>query len=318
MVSPARRRRAVEQLEEGFDVSQRRACRAVGQPRATQRYQPQTKDDEPVLVRRIHELVRRHPRYGYRRIWALLREEGFRVNRKRIWRLWKQEGFKVPQKQRQRRRLGHSDNGIARHRPKHKDDVWAWDFIHDRDEHGRPLKCFALVDEYTRECLALEVERSLKAIDVIDILSQVLLIRGVPRHIRSDNGPEFIARAIRGYLETAGVGALYIAPGSPWENGYAESFFSRLRDELLNAELFADLREAKVLAAGYQSEYNHRRPHSALGYRAPAAFAATCSTGRPLGGSAPEPPASKPLRKAPDGERSETLRSGQTLITAGT
>jgi len=318
MVSPARRRRAAEQLEEGFGVSQRRACRVVGQPRATQRYQPRPKDDEPVLVRKMHELVRDHPRYGYRRIWALLRAEGFPVNRKRIWRLWKQEGFKVPQKQRKRRRLGHSDHGIARRRPQRKDDVWAWDFIHDRDEQGRPLKWLALVDEYTRECLALEVERSIKAIDVLDVLSQVLLIRGVPGHIRGDNGPEFIARAIRDYLRTAGIGTLYVAPGSPWENGYAESFFSRLRDELLNAESFADLREAKVLGAGWQSEYNHRRPHSALGYQTPAAFAATCRTGRALGGSAPEPPASKPLRKAPETGFRKAGRTGQTLITAGT
>jgi len=215
MVSPARKRRAVEHLEEQHEVSQRRACRVVGQPRATQRYVPRTRDDEPVLLRRMHELVRQHPRYGYRRIWALLRMEGWRVNRKRIWRLWRREGFKVPRKQRKKRRLGHSGNSIVRHRPRHKDHVWCWDFIHDRDEAGRPLKWFALTDEYTRECLALEVARSMTATDVIDILSQVLLIRGVPKHIRSDNGPEFIAGAIRRYLATAGVGTLYIAPGSP-------------------------------------------------------------------------------------------------------
>jgi transposase InsO family protein len=180
MVSPARRRRVVEQLEQQFEASQRRACRVVGQPRATQRYAPRVPDDEPLLVARMHELVRQHPRYGYRRIWALLRMEGFRVNRKRIWRLWKREGFKVPRKQRKKRRLGHSANGIARYRPRHKDHVWCWDFIHDRDEQGRPLKCFALTDEYTRESLALEVERSMTAADVIDILAHVFLIRGVP------------------------------------------------------------------------------------------------------------------------------------------
>jgi putative transposase len=286
MVSPARKRWAVEHLEEGFEVSERRACRVVGQPRATQRYALQVKDDEPVLVERMHAQVRQHPRYGYRRIWALLRQEGFRVNRKRIWRLWRREGFKVPQKQRKKRRLGHSANGIARRRPEHKDHVWCWDFIHDRDEAGRPLKWFALVDEYTRECLALEVERSMTAADVIDILAHVFLLRGRPRFIRSDNGPEFIAHAIRRYLQTAGVGPLYIAPGSPWENGFAESFFSRLRDELLNAELFADLREAKVLAAAWQSEYNRLRPHSALGYRTPAAFAGQCQS---LGALPPNP-----------------------------
>jgi transposase InsO family protein len=226
------------------------------------------------LIGRLHELVRQHPRYGYRRMWALLRGEGWRVNCKRIWRLWRKEGFKVPQKQRKKRRLGSSENGIVRFRPQHKGHVWTWDFIHDRDEHGRPLKWLSLVDEYTRECLALEVERSMTAWDVVDVIRQVVLIRGVPGHIRSDNGPEFIAQAIRSWLESAGIGTLYIAPASPWENGYAESFFSRLRDELLNAELFADLREAKALAASWQNEYNHRRPHSSLGYLTPAAFAA--------------------------------------------
>jgi putative transposase len=314
MVSPARKRRAVEHLEAEFEASQRRACRVVGQPRATQRYEPQVKDDEVILVERMHEQVRQHPRYGYRRIWALLRREGFRVNRKRIWRLWRREGFKVPQKQRKKRRLGHSANGIARRRPEHKDHVWCWDFIHDRDEAGRLLKWFALTDEYTRECLALEVERSLTAADVIDILAQVFLIRGVPKFIRSDNGPEFIAGAIRRYLATAGVGTLYIAPGSPWENGFAESFFSRLRDELLNAELFADLREAKMLAAQWQSEYNHQRPHSALNYQTPAAFAGQCQSL----GVLPTDPRLLPLRRAPEELPGEVRNLGQTLITVGT
>ena len=226
------------------------------------------------MVRRMHELVRSRPRFGYRRIWALLRDDGFVINRKRVWRLWKQEGFRVPQTQRKKRRLGCSANGIVRRRTKHKDHVWAWDFIHDRDRRNRPLKWFTLIDEYTRECLALEVERSMTALEVIEVLAQVLLIRGAPGHIRSDNGPEFIASAMRKYLETAGVGTLYIEPGAPWENGYAESFHGRLRDELLNREDFADLREAKVLAASWQNDYNHRRPHSSLGYRTPAAFAA--------------------------------------------
>jgi putative transposase len=214
--------------------------------------------------------------------------------------------------------LGHSANGIARHRPQHKDHVWCWDFIHDRDEAGRPLKWFALTDEYTRECLALEVERSLTAVDVIDILAQVFLIRGVPKFIRSDNGPEFIAHAIRRYLATAGVGTLYIAPGSPWENGFAESFFSRLRDELLNAELFADLREAKVLAAQWQTEYNHHRPHSALHYQTPAAFAATCTSGKEILGALPPDPRLLPLRRAPEERPGKVENLGPTLITVGT
>ena len=263
-------------MQDTFEASQRTACRVIGQPRSTQRYAARRRDDEGVVVRRMHELVRARPRFGYRRIGALLRDEGFVVNRKRIWRLWKQEGFKVPQTQRKKRRLGCSANGIVRHRTEHKDHVWAWDFIHDRDRANRALKWFTLIDEYTRECLALEVERSMTSLEVIDVLAQVLLIRGAPRHIRSDNGPEFIASAMRTYLETAGVGTLYIEPGAPWENGYAESFHGRLRDELLNAEDFAGLREAQTLGASWRNDYNHRRPHSSLGYRTPATFAASC------------------------------------------
>ena len=263
-------------MQDRFEASQRTTCRAIGQPRSTQRYAARRREDEAPIVRRMHELVLACPRFGYRRIGALLRDEGFVVNRKRVWRLWKQEGFKVPQKQRKKRRLGCSANGIARHRTEHRDHVWAWDFIHDRDRRNRPLKWFTLIDEYTRECLALEAERSMTALEVIDVLAQVLLIRGAPRYVRSDNGPEFIALAMRKYLESAGVGTLYIKPGAPWENGYAESFHGRLRDELLNAEDFADLREAKALGASWQNDYNHRRPHSSLGYRTPATFAASC------------------------------------------
>jgi transposase InsO family protein len=227
------------------------------------------------------------------------------VNRKRVYRLWKREGLKVPQRQCKKRRLGQSANGCVRRSAGCKDDVWAWDFIHDRDEHGRPLKWLSLVDEYTRECLLLEVERSMKAVDVVELISEVMLIRDVPRHIRSDNGPEFIASAIRRYLEAAGVETLYIEPGSPWENGYAESFHSRLRDELLNAELFAGLRDAKALAAGWKNEYNHRRPHSSLGYQPPAAYAASLAD-PPVGppGLPPAQPAQEPLTP--------------TLITTGT
>lgn len=302
-MSPIRRREAVERLEERFDASQRRTCRVIGQPRSTQRYTARKPATDIVLIRRMHELVRANPRFGYRRIWALLRDEGFAVNRKRVWRLWKREGFKVPQKQGKKRRLGCSANGIVRHRPQYKDHVWAWDFIHDRDQRNRPLKWFTLIDEYTRECLALEVERSLTSLEVIDVLSQVLLIRGAPGHIRSDNGPEFIAAAMRQFLQTAGVGTLYIEPGAPWENGYAESFHGRLRDELLNSEDFADLREAKVLAARWQNDYNHRRPHSSLRYQTPARFAALCRAGCAAlrNGSAP------PARE-----------TSPTLIAAGT
>jgi len=239
-------------------------------------------EEEKRLVQEMLALVGQHPRYGYRRIWALLRQAGWTVNRKRIYRLWRQEGLKVPQKQHKKRRLGHSANSCARRRAKHKDHVWTWDFIHDRTANGRPLKWLSIVDEYTRECLALEVARSITAEKVIDVLVDLFRIRGVPRHIRSDNGPEFIAQAIRRWLPQAGVETLYVAPGSPWENGYAESFHSRLRDELTNLEEFTNLAEAKYLADAWRLEYNHRRPHSSLGYRTPAEFAAGCAASVPV------------------------------------
>jgi len=227
-------------------------------------------------VARMLDLVRRHPRYGYRRIWALLRAGGWRVNRKRVYRLWRQQGLKVPRKQRKRRRLGSSANACHRRRAAGKDHVWCWDFIHDRTADGRALKWLSVVDEHTRECLALEVGRGLTARGVIEVLRQLFRARGLPGHIRSDNGPEFIAKAIRRWLAEGAVEVLYIEPGAPWENGYAESFHGKLRDELLNAEEFGSLAEARVLGADWRRAYNHERPHSALGYRAPAAFAARC------------------------------------------
>jgi transposase InsO family protein len=250
----------------------------MGQARSTQRYKATVKGDEAKIVQAMHELVRRHPRYGYRRVHAMLRREGFRLNRKRTWRLWKKEGFKVPRKTRKKRRLGCGDNGIMRRRAQGVNDVWCWDFIHDRDERGRALKWLLIEDEYTREGLAVEVDRSMKAADVVDVINSLMLRRGAPRHIRSDNGPEFITGAIRRHLGSAHVATLYIEPGAPWQNGYAESFGGRFRDELLNCELFADLREAKALSGWWKIEYNTRRPHSSLGYRTPVEFAASCAS----------------------------------------
>lgn len=248
----------------------------VGQPRSTQRQTPRTPEDEGRLVARMLELVRRHPRYGYRRIWALLRREGWRVNRKRVHRLWRKQGLKVPRKQRKKRRLGSSANSCVRRPAEHKDHVWAWDFLHDRTTDGRALKWLTLVDEYTRECLALEVRRGMTAGAVSEVLAGVVRRRGAPMHIRSDNGPEFIAKAIRSWMTGAGLETLYIEPGAPWENGYAESFNSKVRDELLNAEEFVSLLEARVLAKEWRREYNHVRPHSSLGYRTPAEYGAMC------------------------------------------
>jgi putative transposase len=246
----------------------------LSQSRSSQRYKPLEDEEEKRLIAEMLAFVGQHPRYGYRRIWALLRRAGGRVNRKRIYRLWVQEGLKVPQRQRKRRRLGHSENSCVRRKAECKDHVWTWDFIHDRTTSGRPLKCLSIIDEYTRECLALEVDRSITAEKAIDVLVDLFRIRGVPKHIRSDNGPEFIAQAIRRWLTHAGVETLYVEPGSPWENGYAESFHSRLRDELTNREEFTNLAEAKYLTDAWRLEYNHRRPHSSLGYQTPAEFAA--------------------------------------------
>jgi len=264
------------------NVSERRACEVLGVPRSSQRYRSRKRngEEERRLVSRIHELVRKYPRYGYRLITAKLRQEGWRVNFKRIYRLWRQEGLKVPKKTRKKRRLGHSGNSCVRRQAEHKDHVWTWDFIHDRTVTGRPLKWFAITDEYTRECLALEVDRSITADRVLDVLTHLFLVRGVPVHIRSDNGPEFIAKAIRRHGERAGLEMLYIEPGAPWENGYAESFFSRLRDELLNVEEFMNLTEARWFARRRKVEHNEERPHSSLGYRTPAEFAAGLTKAR--------------------------------------
>jgi putative transposase len=272
----------VSHVQGHLGCSQRRVCRTLGQHRSTQRYVASSPRDDAGLVRRIEELVRRHPRRGYRMVCRQLRMNGLAVNHKRIYRLWRKEGLSVPRKQHKRRRLGVTENGIARRCAESRNDVWSWDFIQDSDERGGPLRWLAIVDEFTRECVALEVERSMTSDAVLKILVGAFKERGVPRHIRSDNGPEFIAAAMRRFLESVGVETLYIKPGSPWQNGYAESFNGRFRDELLNAELFADLEEAKALTAWWRREYNHERPHSSLGYTSPAKFAASLAAA-PLG-----------------------------------
>jgi putative transposase len=274
-VSPARRRSAVAHVQRDVGISERRACRALGQPRSTQRYHPRKKADEAALLQAIEKLVCEHPCYGYRMIHALLGADGLEVGRDRVYRLWRGHGYGVRKKPVKKRRLGVSENGIMRHKAESINDVWCWDFIHDRDERGRVLRWLVIEDEFTREGLAVEVRRSFKAQDVLDVLSELTLIRGVPRHIRSDNGPEFIARAIRRFLEQTGVGTLYIEPGAPWQNGYAESFNSRFRAELLSRESFADLAEARQVSGWWQNHYNHRRPHSSLDYQPPARFAAS-------------------------------------------
>jgi len=270
-------------------MSERRVCRVLGQARSTQRYTARRRDDEVPLLKRIHELVRAHPRRGYRMICGMLRLEGWRVNAKRIERLWRLEGLKVPRKQRKKRRTGSSSDAVGRKRAVRPNEVWSIDFIHDRDDRGRALKWLSVVDEKTRECLSLEVGRSMTSMRVAEILMDLFVARGVPKHLRSDNGPELIAATIRRLAGLWGVESLYIAPGSPWENGVVESFHARLRDELLNAEVFLDLEDARSLSHRWREEYNHRRPHSSLKYLPPAVYAA--SLGVPPVGAAPLPPA---------------------------
>lgn len=280
-MSPSRKRAAVCGLREKFAVSERRACKIVNQPRSSQRYELQPRDDEPKLAARMRELACRRPRFGYRRIAALLRAEAWRASDTRVFRLWRREGLKVPQKKRKHRRLGRSENGCHRRRAERKDHVWCWDFVFDRTTSGSMLKWLSIVDEYTRECLALKVDRSITSEDVIDSLAELFAMRGVPQCIRSDNGPEFIAQAIRRWLAQVDVEALYIEPGSPWENGYAESFHSRVRDEFLALEIFDNLGSARELTAAWKQDYNHHRPHGSLGYRSPAQFAAACAASAP-------------------------------------
>jgi putative transposase len=230
--------------------------------------------DENALTARIIDLASQYGRYGYRRITALLRNEGWQVNHKRVWRIWRQAGLKVPQKQPKRGRLWLNDGSCVRLRPEYKNHVWTYDFVFDRTHNGRPLKMLTVVDEYSRESLAIEVARRLTSKDVIRVMARLMLQHGVPAHIRSDNGPEFVAKVLREWLHRLGVEALFIEPGSPWENGYIESFNGKLRDELLNGEIFYTLQEARVLIEMWRRHYNQVRPHSSLGYRPPAPEAA--------------------------------------------
>ena len=261
--------------------------------RSSHRYKPkEISEEEKRLVVRLHELTRRYPRIGYRMMTARLQQEGWHVNRKRVHRLLRKEGLKVPRKTRKKQSLGHSDNSCTRRRAEHPNHIWCWDFIHDRTIFGKPLKWLAITDEYTRECLALEVDSSITADKVVDVLVDLFITRGSPMHIRSDNGPEFIADAISKHAERTGLQMLYVEPGSPWENGFAESFFSRLRDELLNCEEFTDLAEARWFADRRKDEHNNDRPHSSLNYQTPSAFAAVCAAS-----SAPAAPALRTRHK---------------------
>jgi transposase InsO family protein len=260
----------VEHVSAKLDISERLACRVLEQHRSTQRKRPTMADDEAALTAAIIDWARQYGRYGYRRITALLRAEGWACNHKRVERIWRREGLRVPARQPKRGRLWLNDGSCVRLRPERANHVWAYDFVEDRTRDGRKLRLLNVVDEFTRECLSIRVARKLSSVDVIDVLADLFITRGAPAFIRSDNGPEFIAIAVRGWIGGVGAKTAFIEPGSPWENGYVESFNGKLRDELLNAEVFNSLAEARVLIEQWRVHYNTVRPHSSLNYRPPA------------------------------------------------
>jgi putative transposase len=293
-MTSARRRLIVAELCADFEVSQRRASRALGLARSNLRYTPVVGDEQAALARRIEELAGLHPRYGYRRIWALLDRAGWSVNKKAVRRHWRLLGLKLARPRANpgpRRPHGQDANACHLRPSRGKDDVWTWDFTFDRTSNGRSLKWLSLVDEYTRECLALEARRGMTAGEIRVILAEVAAKRGGPPHrVRSDNGPEFAADAVRSWLEDSGSGAWYVAPASPWQNGYAESFHSKLRDEFLDREEFESQPQAQAMGLLWKEEYNTERPHSSLAYQTPAEYAATCERYVPIKESPVERP----------------------------
>lgn len=269
-------------MRDTLGVSERKACRVLGQHRSTQRRVPRGRADEAELVEDMIELARQYGRYGYRRVAALLRDAGWHVNDKRIERLWQREGLKVPTKQPKRGRLWLNDGSCVRLRAEHTNHVWSYDFVHHRTDDGRVFRTLNVLDEFSRECLAIRVRRKLNSIDVIDVLTDLFILRGVPTYIRSDNGPEFVAEGVRNWIKAVGARTAYIEPGSPWENGYVESFNARFRDELLNGEIFYSLKEAQIVIEQWRKHYNTKRPHSALGYKPPAPETIIPLQGKPI------------------------------------
>ena len=260
-----------------MDVSERRACKVIGQPRMTQRYKTKQPNKDKALTVEIKKLANKHKRYGYRMITAKLRQDNWVVNHKRVQRIWQKESLQVPYRRKFKKAKGSSANSCAVKKAEYPDHVWTYDFMKDQTENGRKLKLLTVLDEFTRESPAIKVDRSIRAKDVILVLEYLFMVRGQPEFIRSDNGPEFIANAIKKWLKEKHVETLYIEPGSPWENGYAESFNGKLRDEVLNRELFYSVKEAEVIVEDWRLEYNNHRPHSSLGYMTPAAYATSCN-----------------------------------------
>jgi putative transposase len=259
-----------------MNVSERRACKTISQPRMTQHYRPKRYEKDKLLRQEILKLAGKYPSYGYRMITKKLRQSGWQINYKRVQRIWRIEGLQVPYRHKFKKAKGNSSNSCSVKKAEFINHVWTYDFISDQTADGRPLKLLTLLDEFTRESLAIEVGRSIRSKDVIEVLEYMFMVRGVPGCIRSDNGPEFISDAIKKWLEESSVETLYIEPGCPWQNGYIESFHSRLRNEVLNREIFHSVKEAKVLVEAWRLEYNNHRPHSSLADKTPAEFAAGC------------------------------------------
>lgn len=301
-MSPERKRRTVESVRRRLGpekASERRVCRVLGQPRATQRYASRRAEQDKELLAEMREIAAERPCWGSPQVHEALRRRGHLVNHKRVERLWQEHGMQVPKKRHKRKRLslGGSENSCVRKRPEHPNHIWSYDFVTDSTERGRQLRMLCVLDEFTRESLAIEVRRSFTALQVRDVLGYLFAVRGAPEHIRSDNGPEFVANSVRRWLDRACVKTLFVAKSSPWENGYIESFNSRFRQELLDRELFLGLEDARWCVDRWRLDYNHYRPHSSLGYIPPAEFAARWPTSAP-GPASATPQQDPPLRRA--------------------
>jgi transposase InsO family protein len=287
MVTPSARRRAAGYLAKEWGLSQRKAAKVMGTCRGTLRYTPRAGKDDEALAALMKRLAYRHPRYGLRRIEALLRREGIRDNRKRLHRLWKAEGLGLRRTRRRRRKR---EPGEVWRKAEYPDHVWSYDFMEARTVHGGKMRILNVLDEYTREYLWVRLERSMPAAKVVEVLEWLFITRGRPEYLRSDNGGEFVAKAVKEWLSANGVGTIYIEPGSPWENAYVESFNGKFRDECLNANEFEGVRDAQEIANEWRREYNEYRPHSSLGYRTPSEFAAEAARSPRATPSAPLQP----------------------------
>ncbi len=279
----------MQTLQRKFSVSERRACDVLDQPRSSQRYVGQPKDEDARLTKMILELVRQRPRFGYRRIAVFLRRAGEVINDKRMYRLWKAAGLKVLRKHRKRRAIGDKKNACHIVPARFMNDVWTWDFVQSSTVDGRTIRFLNIVDEYTRVCLSIKVGRSVTSEDAIDTLAELFSMHGVPKRIRCDNGPEFISAAIKEWLGTLGIGVLYIEPGSPWQNGLCESFNGKLRDEYLSQTELLSEADARLKARAWREDFNDRRPHSSLGYLTPSEYARRCADSAPFAALLPDP-----------------------------